>query len=176
MGLRMLGTVQEKLGADFRDCTECGICTAVCPVAGSMRYGPMRVVQLLLLGDEETLRSLPDFYVCTACDWCTQRCPEDLPVAELFSYFRSRWPDTEAARPIRQKVAQLLKAVEEWGRLEAEDLGWKVSRRRGLLGRGPRREPLQEIRDVPSYRHLFYRLRGEEPPQEPDRRKRRRGR
>jgi heterodisulfide reductase subunit C len=164
-----LSQVNGALKADFRVCTECGICTAVCPAKPFMEFAPMRVVQLLLLETRSRLIAAPDAFACTNCGFCTQYCPVGLPVAELFDLLRDEIRKTDA-HPKRQKqekfTREVLKSVEQWGRLEASDFGWASASTKGggllgIFGRGEKRQPLSVIRDVPSVFDYFKRLRGE---------------
>lgn len=170
-----LKRVNRTLKADFRVCTDCGICTAVCPAKTFMKFGPMRVIQLTLLDARDRLLDAPDAFACTNCSYCTQYCPVGLPVAELFDLLRDeiRKSDGNAKCAKQQKYTQeILKNLSQWGRLEAQDLGWgsgSSGKSGGLLsvfGRGEKRQPLNVIRDVPSVFDFLKRLRGE--PSEPE--------
>lgn len=165
-----LAEVNSALTADFRTCTDCGICSAVCPARAFMDFGPMRVVQLTLMGAGDRLLSAPDAFACTNCGVCTQYCPVGLPVAELFDFLRDRIRKS-GHNPKFQKQAkfaqEVLKNLGEWGRLEPQDLGWAPggSAKRGglrtIFGRGEKRQPLNVIRDVPSVFDFLKKLRGE---------------
>jgi heterodisulfide reductase subunit C len=179
--------VEGALKADFRVCTDCGICTAICPARPFMEFAPMRMVQLLLLDARDRLVAAPDAFACTNCGYCTQYCPVSLPVAEFVDFLRDE-VRKDGANTKRQKqekyTREVLKNLDQWGRLEAGDLGWANATTKGgggifgVFGRGEKRQPLNVIRDVPSVFDFLKRLRGEpvEPPaaKEKDRKGKRR--
>lgn len=75
----------EGLGiaeSDLRGCTQCGTCSAVCPMIDYMEYSP-RALNALRLGGhyEEALHSMA-IWACTSCYACTLNCPKKLPITD----------------------------------------------------------------------------------------------
>lgn len=170
-----MNVLNEKLHTDLRDCTACGICTACCPARNFMEYAPMRVIELARLGEKDRLVNSKDLYACTDCKLCTQRCPVNIPVAEVFDALRMAAVSSGAAQQLNKKKAEFyqnfLVQATAWGRLRPdEDIGWgnggsKAGAGGGLLGflggnKKEKREPLNSIRDVPSFYDMDRRLKG----------------
>lgn len=158
----------EWKGTDLRDCTLCGICSAVCPSFPLMSFGPMQIIELLRLGEKAQVLQSTDLWWCTDCYLCSQRCPVNIPVAEIFDRLRlesvslspkagSRW--VEYARNFASQL-------ERYARIDpAEDLAWTYPKppARGFFGaksEKKKREPLPSIRDVPSFFEFWRRWKG----------------
>jgi heterodisulfide reductase subunit C len=139
----------------------------------------MRIIELVRLGEKDRLLNSKDLYACTDCKLCTQRCPADLPVAEVFDHLRKLSVAAGAARQLNKKKSDFydhfLAQAAAWGRLRPdEDIGWGggvKSAGGGLLGFfGPKkekREPLNAIRDVPSFYDMDRRVKGLPEPEPP---------
>lgn len=61
-------------------CYHCHKCTAGCPVAGEMTYGPDRILRLVQLGQKERLLASPDIWLCASCETCGTRCPNEIDI------------------------------------------------------------------------------------------------
>lgn len=73
-----LGTAESVL----RGCTQCGTCSAICPLIDYMDYSPRALNALQLSGHyDEALRSQA-IWDCTSCYACTLNCPKQIPVTE----------------------------------------------------------------------------------------------
>jgi heterodisulfide reductase subunit C len=69
-------------------CYHCHKCTAGCPAAGSMTYGPDRILRLVQLGEKERLLASSDIWLCTACATCGTRCPNEIDIARVMDALR----------------------------------------------------------------------------------------
>ena len=61
-----------------QSCMNCGVCTAVCPASGYYPYDPRAIMNLVIEGDEETLKGIlssDDIWYCGQCMSCKPRCP-----------------------------------------------------------------------------------------------------
>ena len=74
---------QESIDAEvLRGCTQCGTCSAVCPMIDYMDYSPRVLNALRLSGHyDEALRSRA-IWDCTSCYACTVNCPKQIPITE----------------------------------------------------------------------------------------------
>lgn len=72
--------VEAISGQDLLACSQCGKCSAGCPVAFAMDLLPSHVIRLAQLGSEEALEA-DTIWTCASCQTCLSRCPRgvDLP-------------------------------------------------------------------------------------------------
>jgi heterodisulfide reductase subunit C len=69
-------------------CYHCHKCTAGCPVAYKMTYGPDRLLRLVQLGHKERLLTSPDIWLCASCETCGTRCPNEIDIAAVVDALR----------------------------------------------------------------------------------------
>jgi NADH-quinone oxidoreductase subunit F len=71
----------EKL----KNCFECGICTASCPMTELLpnHYNPRILLEKILHNPEEALKS-PAIWLCAWCYRCHHHCPQKLKLPEIF--------------------------------------------------------------------------------------------
>lgn len=69
-------------------CYHCHKCTAGCPVALEMEFGPDRVLRLLQLDQGERLLHSADIWLCAACETCGARCPNEIDIARVMDALR----------------------------------------------------------------------------------------
>ena len=73
----------EAAGVSIRSCYQCGKCTAGCPVAFAMDYGPRTIVRFLQLGMTEEALNSHSIWLCAACETCSARCPRSVEPAKM---------------------------------------------------------------------------------------------
>ena len=69
-------------------CFHCHKCTAGCPVAEQMDYGPDRILRMVQLGEKQTLLESKDIWVCVACETCGSRCPNEINASRVLGALR----------------------------------------------------------------------------------------
>ncbi len=69
-------------------CFACAKCTAGCPVAYAMEYGPHRILQMVRLGLKDAVLSSQDIWLCAGCETCGTRCPNDVDIAHMMDVLR----------------------------------------------------------------------------------------
>ncbi|MBN1537234.1 MAG: 4Fe-4S dicluster domain-containing protein [Anaerolineales bacterium] len=69
-------------------CYHCHKCTAGCPVAEDMQYGPDRILRMVQLGQKERLLASHDIWLCAACETCGTRCPNEIDIARVMDALR----------------------------------------------------------------------------------------
>ena len=141
--------IREKLGIDIARCLECGKCSGGCSNADGFDYTPRKMVQLIKLGERETLLRMQALWTCLACQLCLDRCPSGIDTPRILDYLRSqaRLEGKEAARPEIEKFYELmLEDIRRHGRigetalmlrynlatgrwLQNAGLGWKLLRK-----------------------------------------------
>lgn len=81
-------TVEERSGEDLSRCYYCLKCTAGCPSAPAMPYGPAQMVRLVQLGLKDELLESRSIWFCLHCETCGARCPNEISIAGLTKALR----------------------------------------------------------------------------------------
>jgi len=123
------GDRKARLREDFRQlssenyarCTQCGRCTAGCPLASDMDFPPARVLRFLQLDQvERAARSLAIWF-CVSCQVCTTRCPQEVDIARTMDSLRELARRHSLEHPgsgdILSFHRSLLRVVRRYGRL-----------------------------------------------------------
>jgi heterodisulfide reductase subunit C len=80
--------VNELSEQTIQLCYHCHKCTAGCPVADEMTYGPDRVLRMVQFGEKERLLTSHDIWVCASCETCGTRCPNEIDIARVMDALR----------------------------------------------------------------------------------------
>ncbi len=75
--------VNSLSGQTIQLCYHCHKCTAGCPSAFAMEYGPDRVLRLIQFGQRERLLTSRDAWLCLGCEMCGAHCPNDIDIYEV---------------------------------------------------------------------------------------------
>lgn len=84
--LRNLVNLQSH--QNINTCFICNKCTAGCPVAYAMEYGPHRILQMVRLGMKDTVLKSADIWLCACCETCGARCPNNVDIAHVMDVLR----------------------------------------------------------------------------------------
>jgi len=109
----------QNLGA----CYQCGKCTAGCPIAEEMDYGPSKVMRFAQFGLESEIFDCDTIWLCASCLTCSVRCPRGIEVADVMDSLRRRAfragikPPGRENRNIRIFVENFLRTVRWFGRI-----------------------------------------------------------
>ena len=71
----LLDQVRTMTGLDPAHCSQCGKCTAGCPMASEMSLKPHGMMRLLQLDARQQLHASESIWLCVSCETCTTRCP-----------------------------------------------------------------------------------------------------
>ena len=86
-GLVMEGSfidqVNDLSGQTIQLCYHCHKCTAGCPAAFAMEYGPDRILRLIQFGQRERLLTSRDTWLCLGCEMCGAFCPNEIDINEV---------------------------------------------------------------------------------------------
>ncbi len=108
-------------------CYHCHKCTAGCPVAEDMEFGPDRVLRLVQLGEKERLLASHDIWLCAGCETCGTRCPNEIDIAQVMDALRqiAIAEGVRPAEPYAEKFHKVFMGVVRYmGRMhEASMLG-----------------------------------------------------
>jgi heterodisulfide reductase subunit D len=80
--------VEGRSGEDLSRCYYCLKCTAGCPSALAMPYGPAQMVRMTQLGLKDDLLESPSIWFCLQCETCGARCPNEISIAGLTQALR----------------------------------------------------------------------------------------
>ncbi|MBL7064723.1 MAG: (Fe-S)-binding protein [Anaerolineae bacterium] len=75
--------VNDLSGQTIQLCYHCHKCTAGCPAAFAMEYGPDRILRLIQFGQQERLLSSRDPWLCLGCEMCGAFCPNEIDINEV---------------------------------------------------------------------------------------------
>lgn len=133
----LIKKIESESGTSVSLCYQCGKCTAGCPVAFAMDYGPRQVIRLLQLGLAEEALHAGSVWICATCETCSSRCPRGVDIAGLMDAVRREaqrrgiFTDREVAAFNRT----FLGSVKRFGRLHETGLVLENNLRSGHLFR-----------------------------------------
>jgi len=95
-GLSLDSSLRERLGGRVNQlsqqviqlCYHCHKCTAGCPAAFAMEYGPDRILRLIQLGQWERVLASRDIWLCLGCEMCGVHCPNEVDVGAVMIALR----------------------------------------------------------------------------------------
>jgi len=70
-------------GEKIKECIQCGTCSASCPSAAAMEYGPREVLAALRAGMLDRVLNSKTVWLCVSCYACTVRCPAGIPFTDV---------------------------------------------------------------------------------------------
>ncbi|MCP4514496.1 MAG: heterodisulfide reductase, partial [Delftia sp.] len=104
-GTELTRRVNRLSGQTVQLCYHCHKCTAGCPSAYKMAYGPDRILRMIQFGQKEQLLTSQDLWLCAACETCGTRCHNEIDVAAVVDALRqiaqaegAAIADTDSAR------------------------------------------------------------------------------
>ena len=82
--------IPKEIREKTKNCFECGICTASCPMAELLQahYNPRTLLQKTLTEPENTLNE-DRLWLCAWCYKCYERCPQGLKLPEIFQLLKN---------------------------------------------------------------------------------------
>jgi len=80
--------VEARCGERVLRCNQCGKCTAGCPAAHFMDWGPRRIMRAIQLGLKGEALSSPTIWLCLFCYTCSARCPLGLDIPKVMECLR----------------------------------------------------------------------------------------
>lgn len=116
--------IKKVTGVHMPECYQCGKCTAGCPMAKYMDFGPNQLMRLVQAGTKETIKdalSSSAIWYCVGCLTCTQRCPKKLDPAAVMDVLREESQKRGVSSPLAGKILafhkSFLAVVERTGRM-----------------------------------------------------------
>jgi len=115
-----LKRVEALSHESIRTCYYCLKCTAGCPTAFAMDYGPAQVLKLTQLGRKETLLRSSAIWLCVGCETCWTRCPNGISAGHVMDTLK-QIALAEGYAPGERKVfvlhRQYLQSIRLFGRV-----------------------------------------------------------
>lgn len=105
--------IKEYTGRSPYACMQCGLCTAVCPMAKFMDLHPAALVKLVQAGEVD-MAKLKAIWICVSCMTCVDKCPRDvgpgliIEALRLIALRRGFEPKTYSELPINTTTPTLL--------------------------------------------------------------------
>jgi heterodisulfide reductase subunit C len=110
---------------NINTCFTCAKCTAGCPVAFAMEFGPHRILQMVRFGMNDAALASRDLWLCAGCATCATRCPNDVDVAALMDALRQMSRAKKSANPandIANFHRAYLRLIKLFGRMHEASL------------------------------------------------------
>lgn len=85
---RQVAKVAELSGQNVFECMQCGTCSAVCPMVGSMGLTTRQGILYLQFGRTEEVMRAQIGEFCASCHSCQVRCPRGIEVPRVFEAVR----------------------------------------------------------------------------------------
>ena len=126
--------LKEKLDIDIEACLECGKCSGGCSNGHIFDYTPRKIVQLVKIGDEETLAGMDALWICLSCQLCLDRCPSGIDIPRILDYLREKavTRGVKASRPdVHLFMELMLEEARDKGRVSEVPLMIRFKRKTG---------------------------------------------
>ena len=118
--LTLASELERTTGLSAAKCYQCGKCSAGCPMAEEMRYGPHQLIRLVQMNKADKLFDDNSLWLCATCETCTARCPNNCDPARLIDGLREisfLRPHGAGSQRIRAFNDAFLTQVRAFGRL-----------------------------------------------------------
>jgi len=126
--------LKEKIDIDIETCLECGKCSGGCSNGHIFDYTPRKIVQLVKLGDEETLAGMDALWICLSCQLCLDRCPSGIDIPRILDYLREKavTRGVKASRPdVHLFMELMLEEARDKGRVSEVPLMIRFKKKTG---------------------------------------------
>lgn len=126
-------------GDKIKNCMQCGVCTASCPLSFKMTETPRKIMEMIKAGWRDQVLASDTMWYCASCYTCTVRCPQGINLAEVMYALRTIAMKT--ARNLSTSFYQTFTdTVRRYGRMHESDLMIRFALRTNplsLLKMGP---------------------------------------
>jgi len=111
-------------GERLRDCLQCGMCSAACPLSSYMDYTPRRLILLAREGFKQEVLTSSAIWLCTSCYACMVGCGNEVNLTHMMyalkeraireGYYPKRFPIPIMAREFAKMVFRSGRITESW--------------------------------------------------------------
>lgn len=74
---------EQSGGEKIRECIQCGVCSATCPLGEYMDHTPREIINLTRAGFKDEVLSSNTPWICASCYSCLVDCPQEIEVSEI---------------------------------------------------------------------------------------------
>lgn len=130
-----VAAIAAEAQVNFKDCYQCGKCSAGCPMVQGMDLMPREVIRYLQLGKVQEVLNSKTPWVCAQCGVCTARCPQNVDICATMRAVRHAAKDA-GITPVREADVfedEFIKNVRAHGRSNEQYLAMKYNLRSGHL-------------------------------------------
>jgi len=136
-------------GEKIKECIQCGTCSASCPSAAAMEYGPREVLAALRAGMLDRVLDSKTVWMCVSCYACTVRCPAGIPFTDVMYELKRLEVDKGLSKDANG--ATMAKAFAETVDQHGRSVETKLLRRYFL-----RTNPFKALPQIPLAMSLFF--------------------
>jgi len=126
-------------GDKVKNCMQCGVCTASCPLSFKMTETPRKIMEMIKAGLRDQVLASDTMWYCASCYACSVRCPQGISMADVM--YALRTIAIKTARNLSAAFYQTFKdSVRRYGRMHESDLMIRFALRTNplsLLKMGP---------------------------------------
>ena len=108
MEATLTNQVNSLSGQTTQLCYHCHKCTAGCPAAFAMEYGPDRILRLIQFGQRERILASRDAWLCLGCEMCSAHCPNEIDIGEVMIALKELAGETGYRAEDCQELRELL--------------------------------------------------------------------
>jgi len=123
-------------GERIRNCIQCGLCSASCPLSPYMDLTPRRLIHLSREGFKRDVLESFTIWLCTSCYSCTVECPRRIRVTDImYALKRRAIEDRVYPRrfPIPVLASQFAEMIRRHGRVTESWLVFRVFLKTAVL-------------------------------------------
>jgi len=123
-------------GERIRNCIQCGLCSASCPLSPYMDLTPRRLIHLSREGFKRDVLESFTIWLCTSCYSCTVECPRRIRVTDImYALKRRAIEDRVYPRrfPIPVLASQFAEMIRRRGRVTESWLVFRVFLKTAVL-------------------------------------------
>lgn len=137
-------------GDKIKTCIQCGTCSASCPSASAMQYGPREIIASLRAGMLDRVLNSATVWLCVSCYSCTVRCPSGIPYTDIMYELKRLEADCGLSRDAAS--ATMARAFAETVDRNGRNVETQLLRKFYL-----RTNPLKALAQIPLAMKLFFR-------------------
>jgi len=109
-------------GEKIRQCIQCGLCSATCPLSLYMDYTPRRLINLAREGFKKEVLGSFTIWLCASCYACRAECPKKIMITDIMyalkrraieeGYYPRRFPTPVLAKEFGKMVFAMGRVTE----------------------------------------------------------------
>jgi len=139
-------------GEAFKQCIQCGVCSALCPNVLSMEYPPRAMIAWLRAGVPDRVLDSNTAWLCSSCYSCRTHCPSGVSMIPLMTEIRGRAVEQgRIPKPVQTVLTNMIRNYNPWGEPEERRSRWAEGLRVKDLSKGDSGEVLLFVCCTPAY-------------------------